>query len=86
MPRLGYPDLVASAWIALYAPAQTPKAVIERLRAQTEALMANADFVARMKQVGIEIHSMSSVEFATFTEAERGRWAKVIASLGLRLQ
>jgi tripartite-type tricarboxylate transporter receptor subunit TctC len=86
MPRLGYPDLVASAWIALYAPAQTPKAVIERLRAQTEALMASADFVARMKQVGIEIHNMPPVEFSTFTEAERGRWAKVITGLGLRLQ
>jgi tripartite-type tricarboxylate transporter receptor subunit TctC len=86
MPRLGYPDLIASAWIALYAPAQTPKAVIERLRAQTEALMASADFVARMKQVGIEIHNMPPVEFATFTEAERGRWAKVITGLGLRLQ
>jgi tripartite-type tricarboxylate transporter receptor subunit TctC len=86
MPRLGYPDLIASAWIALYAPAQTPKAVIEQLRAQTEALMASADFIARMKQVGIEIHGVRPEEFAAFTEAERSRWAKVIANLGLRLQ
>ncbi|MGB8629616.1 MAG: tripartite tricarboxylate transporter substrate-binding protein [Xanthobacteraceae bacterium] len=86
MRRLGYPDLVASAWIALYAPARTPGAVIERLRAQTESLMTSADFIARMKQVGIEIHGMRREEFAAFTEAERRRWANVIASLGLRLQ
>jgi tripartite-type tricarboxylate transporter receptor subunit TctC len=86
MPQLGYPDLVASAWIALYAPAQTPRTVIERLRAQTEALLTSADFVVRMKQVGIEIHSMRPKEFAAFTEAERSRWAEVITSLGLRLQ
>src|ERR1044072_1480840 len=34
MPQLGYPDLVASAWTALYAPALTPAPVIERLRAE----------------------------------------------------
>jgi tripartite-type tricarboxylate transporter receptor subunit TctC len=49
-------------------------------------LLASADFVARMKQVGIEIRGMRPEEFAAFTEAERSRWAKVIASLGLRLQ
>jgi tripartite-type tricarboxylate transporter receptor subunit TctC len=86
MPRLGYSDLVASAWIAFYAPAQTPAMVIERLRAQTETLMASTDFIARMKQVGIEIHGMRPEEFAAFTEEERSRWAKVIASLGLRLR
>jgi tripartite-type tricarboxylate transporter receptor subunit TctC len=86
MPRLGYPDFVASAWIALYAPAQTLPTIIERLRTQIAALMASADFKARMKQVGIEIRGMQSEEFAAFTQEERSRWAKVIASLGLRLQ
>jgi tripartite-type tricarboxylate transporter receptor subunit TctC len=48
--------------------------------------MAGADFKARMKQVGIEIRGMQPEEFAAFTQEERSRWAKVIASLGLRLQ
>jgi tripartite-type tricarboxylate transporter receptor subunit TctC len=86
MPRLGYPDLVASAWIALYAPAQTPGTVIERLHVQMQALMASADFIARMKQVGVEIRGMRPEEFAAFTQQERSRWAKVIASLGFSLQ
>src|SRR6516165_3268615 len=68
--------------VAVIAPAM----VIEQLRTQTETLMASADFIARMKQVGIEIHGKRPEKFAAFTEAERGRWAKVIASLGLRLQ
>ena len=57
MPQLGYPDLVASAWIARYAPAQTPGTVIERLRAQTQALTASADFAG-----------MRPEEFAAFTQ------------------
>ena len=32
-PHLGYPDLITSAWVALYVPALTPAPIIERLRA-----------------------------------------------------
>ena len=30
MPQLGYPDLIASAWVGLYAPAPTPAPIVER--------------------------------------------------------
>src|SRR5215475_13501465 len=30
MPRLGYVDLIASAWVALYAPAATAASIVER--------------------------------------------------------
>jgi tripartite-type tricarboxylate transporter receptor subunit TctC len=58
MPQLGYPDLIASAWVALYAPAPTPASIIERLRAQLDALLGSSAFVERMKQVGIEVEPM----------------------------
>jgi tripartite-type tricarboxylate transporter receptor subunit TctC len=32
--ELGYPDVVASAWFAYYAPARTPPQIVERLRAE----------------------------------------------------
>jgi tripartite-type tricarboxylate transporter receptor subunit TctC len=85
MPELGYPDLVAAAWVALYGPARTPPQVIERLRAEVTALLNNAAFVDRMKQVGVEIRTLSADEFETFTTQERARWAKTIAELKLRI-
>jgi tripartite-type tricarboxylate transporter receptor subunit TctC len=68
MPQLGYPDLVASAWVALYAPVKSPAVVIERLRAELEALLVSGAFVERMKQVGIEVNRMRPDEFAAFTQ------------------
>ncbi len=32
--ELGYPEVIASAWFPYYAPARTPKAVLERLRSE----------------------------------------------------
>jgi tripartite-type tricarboxylate transporter receptor subunit TctC len=86
MPQLGYPDLVASAWVALYAPAKSPAAVIERLRTQLEALLVSSAFVERMKQVGVEVNRMRPDEFAAFTQQERSRWAKLIQSLDLKIE
>jgi tripartite-type tricarboxylate transporter receptor subunit TctC len=86
MPQLGYPDLIASAWVALYAPAKSPAVAIERLRTELDALLANSAFVERMKQVGIEVNRMRPDEFAAFTQQERGRWAKLIGSLDLKIE
>jgi tripartite-type tricarboxylate transporter receptor subunit TctC len=86
MPQLGYPDLVASAWVALYAPAKSPAAVIERLRTELDALLASSAFVERMKQVGIEVNRMGPDEFAVFAQQERTRWAKLIGSLDLKIE
>lgn len=85
MPDLGYPDLVAAAWVGLYAPAQTPTAVIERLRAEVTAALNSASFVDRMKQVGVEIRVLGVEEFEAFTREERVRWAKTIAELKLEI-
>jgi tripartite-type tricarboxylate transporter receptor subunit TctC len=86
MPQLGYPDLVASAWVALYAPAKSPAAVIERLRTELDALLASSAFVERMKQVGIEVNRMGPDEFAVFAQQERTRWAKLIGLLDLKIE
>jgi len=82
-PHLGYPDLIASAWVALYVPALTPAPIIERFRAQLDVSYA---FVERMKQVGIEVERRRLDEFVDFAQQERDRWAKVIASLKRQIE
>jgi tripartite-type tricarboxylate transporter receptor subunit TctC len=84
--QLGHPDLVASAWVALYAPARTPTAIVERLRQELDVLSASGDFVGRMKDVGIEVRHMRAEEFSTFVEQERKRWAQVIQTLNLKIE
>jgi tripartite-type tricarboxylate transporter receptor subunit TctC len=85
MPQLGYPDLTASAWVGLYAPAKTAGAIVQRLRREVTALLQNPAFIERMKQVGIEIHGMAPEEFETFMLEERARWGQVVQSLKLKI-
>jgi tripartite-type tricarboxylate transporter receptor subunit TctC len=85
MPEVGYPDLVAAAWVALYGPARTPPDIIGRLRTEVMLLLNSATFVDRMKQIGVEISILGADEFEAFTRHERARWAKTIAELKLEI-
>jgi tripartite-type tricarboxylate transporter receptor subunit TctC len=85
LPQLGYPDLTASAWVGLYAPAKTPVAIVGRLRQEVTALLQSQTFIDRMKQVGIEIHGMAPEEFETFMREERARWGQVVQRLNLKI-
>jgi tripartite-type tricarboxylate transporter receptor subunit TctC len=86
MPQLGYPDLVAAAWVALYAPAATAASIVERLRAELDALLGSSAFVERMKQIGIEVDRMPLDAFVGFAQQERVRWAKLIERLKLQIE
>lgn len=86
MPQLGFPDLIAAAWVALYAPAATPAPIVERLRAQLDALLASDSFGARMKQVGVEVQRMGLDAFVGFAQQERLGWAKLIEQLKLQIE
>ena len=85
-PQLGYSDLIASAWVALYAQAPTPASIVERLRAQLDALLGSDAFIERMKQVGVEGERKRLDDFVTFAQQERRRWAKLIESLKLQIE
>jgi tripartite-type tricarboxylate transporter receptor subunit TctC len=85
MPQVGYPDLTASAWVGLYAPAKTPDSIVQRLRQEVAALLRGQSFVERMKQVGIEVQRMTPEEFEGFMREERARWGQVVQSLELKI-
>ena len=86
MPQLGYPDLVASAWVALYAPSKSPAVVIERLRTGLDACCEQRICRAYETSLGIEVNRMRPDEFAAFAQQERSRWDKLIGSLDLKIE
>jgi tripartite-type tricarboxylate transporter receptor subunit TctC len=86
MPQLGFPDLIAAAWVALYAPAATAAPIVERLRVQLDALLTSVSFGERMKKVGVEVRRMRLDEFVGFAQQDRLRWAKLIKQLNLQIE
>ena len=81
--ELGY-NLEASAWYALFAPAKTPKDVIDRLsRAATEAVQA-PDVKQRLEQMGLEPTGYGPAELARIVRADYDKWGPVIKASGFK--
>jgi tripartite-type tricarboxylate transporter receptor subunit TctC len=81
--ELGF-DLEVSAWYALFAPAGTPKDLIEKYaRAAIEVVQA-PDVKQRLEQMGLEPTGLGPAELARILRADYDRWGPVIRASGFK--
>lgn len=74
----GMPELQAVNWYALMAPAGTPRAIIERLHAESVKVMSPPDVQSRLRAMGGEPEARSPDQTAAFLRGEYARWGKVV--------
>jgi tripartite-type tricarboxylate transporter receptor subunit TctC len=76
-------DIVAPGWLALYAPAGAPDAVVVRLAAAVAALR-DGPLAARLIEAGFVPGVGGAAELAAAQGAESARWAAVVRASGFR--
>jgi len=82
----GLEGLVLDSWIGLFAPAKTPAAAIDTLRAATARALENAEVRKRMEANGWRILSMSPAETGRFVRSEAEKWPKFLQQAGIRAE
>jgi tripartite-type tricarboxylate transporter receptor subunit TctC len=82
----GLPQLVAVNWYVLLAPARTPRAIIERLNAESVKAMTTTETRERFAAMGGEASSSTPEQTAEFLRTEYARWGKVIRDAGIRAE
>jgi tripartite-type tricarboxylate transporter receptor subunit TctC len=75
-----------SSWTGIFAPAKTPRAVVERLRNEL-AVVLKSDFVReRYAILGIEPVGNTPDEFSEQVKADLARWEKVVKAANVRVE
>ena len=74
----GVAGVEADAWSALFAPAKTPPAAIERLHKAIAAAMAKETVRANLARQGLPIAVKTPAEMAAMLPGEIAKWAEVI--------
>ncbi|MFP3754219.1 tripartite tricarboxylate transporter substrate binding protein [Cupriavidus sp. SIMBA_020] len=85
-PEAGYPDLDVSSWFAMYAPAGTPKPVIDKLTSEIEKIMKSDAFRKKAEELGAEARYMNPQQLDQYQRAELTRWGKVIKSADIHAE
>ena len=80
------PGFEATTWFALFAPAGTPKPVVDRLNAEVLRVFRLPEVAERLKTLGLEAVLSSPEELASYQASEITKWTKVVKESGARAE
>jgi tripartite-type tricarboxylate transporter receptor subunit TctC len=66
----GFPDSDYNFWVGMFAPAATPKAIVERLHAETMRALKDPAVREKLAKVGADPLPMQPAEFDSFIKKE----------------
>ena len=88
LPRLAefFPGFEVQAWLGIFTAAGVPSAVISKLHAETNRLLADSDMRDKIRNVGgLEPFISTPGEFSALIRAEYLKYAEVVKAVGARI-
>ena len=79
------PGFSADLWYALFAPANTPSDIINRLNREVAATVTQTDIKTKLGDQGVDAYGNTPQEMAKLLNAELQKWGKVVKATGTRL-
>lgn len=82
----GLADYEVTSWQAIFAPAGTPKAIVDRLHAEIGKIMKEPEIQERIAKLGMQGADLTIEQIAAFQKAEVAKWAAVIKAANIKLE
>ena len=82
----GLPGFVFEEWYALFAPAKTPRAVIDRLNAEVRAILAEPEVAERVLSLGAEVQPGTPEVLGAMLASESTRLGKLVRDAGIKAE
>ena len=83
--ELGFPKLEADGWNGLFAPAKTPRGIIERLQRETAAAVRHPDSVKRLTDLAAEPVGSTPAEQDAVLRKQLAQFRPIIRELGVTI-
>ena len=83
LEEAGIGGVDVTQWYGLFAPAKTPGAVVGRLNAALNRVLADPEVVRRIEDQGAEVETGTPERLRALVASELARWKGVVARAGL---
>ena len=85
LAEAGVPGYEFTAWIGAFAPAGTPRPVVDKLNADIQKILKTPDVAEKLKSQTLDPMSMSPEQFAKRLESDYRKYEKVIKLAGAKI-
>ncbi len=86
MAEAGVKGVDAGIWLGLFAPAGTPPAVVAKLNAEINKILAMPDVKEKIANGGASAVGGTSEEFAAFVRTDYAKWGRLVKESGVKLE
>jgi tripartite-type tricarboxylate transporter receptor subunit TctC len=80
----GVPNSDYTFWIGLFAPAKTPREIVDKLQAEVVKVMSSPEMKERLAALGAEAWTMSPAQFDDYVKLELGANASIVSGAGIK--
>jgi len=82
--EVGLPELDASIWFGLMAPAGTPQEIVDKIQRTLNDVLRSEALLAQFKTMGYEPLGGSAADFSRYIDAELKKWTAAAEAAGVR--
>ena len=82
----GLNDFQINSWVGLLAPAKTPKAIMDRLTTELNAVLSNPETRDKLNTMGISAAPGSADSFGAEIKRDLARYGQVVKAAGIKAQ
>jgi tripartite-type tricarboxylate transporter receptor subunit TctC len=83
--ELGYHDLQDYTWVGFFAPAGTPRDIVQKLNDAMNKALAAPEVRERLESLTFEPVGGSAQQFADYVRSEVVKWGRVVKETGARV-
>jgi tripartite-type tricarboxylate transporter receptor subunit TctC len=80
------PGFEMAPWVGLIAPVGTPKAIVDRLREATLAVMRDPAVVKQFADQQLTVMAIDGDQFTALIRADTEKWGKVVKNAGIKME
>ena len=86
LAELGVTGFEMQSWQGIFAPAGTPKVIVDRLSSEIAQIVDTPEIKEKLRSLGVEPDGRSSEKFSEFQNIEITKWGKVIKDAGIQAE